>query len=60
MPQGYISAERSIAAAGAAFACPEDDFSGVMCTRNNTSAKYARLVKTAFWKCLLVCGLVVA
>jgi hypothetical protein len=60
MPQGYISAERSIAAAGAAFACPEDDFSGVMRKRVGFDIKYARMIKTALWKCLLVCGLVVA
>ena len=60
MPQGYISAERSIAAAGAAFACPEDDFSGITRKPNSVVFGALRSVKNAFWKCLAVCGFIIA
>jgi hypothetical protein len=54
MVQRYISAEQSIAAAGAAFACVDDDFSDI--SRARTAADNARrhfyfhAMVDRFWK----------
>jgi hypothetical protein len=53
----YVSAERSIAAAGAAFAWVEDDSAHIVKAR---SGSFASSFKRRFWRALLVTGLVVA
>ena len=54
MVQRYISAEQSIAAAGAAFACIDDDFSDISKARaaadNARRYAYFKEVFQNFWK----------
>ncbi len=51
----YVSAERSIAAAGAAFACAEDD--GRTLAASAARAGYGA-VRRRFWRILMIAGLV--
>jgi hypothetical protein len=53
----YVSAERSIAAAGAAFACVEDESAVIVRARGGS---FGSGFKKRLWRLLLVTGLVVA
>jgi hypothetical protein len=56
MVQRYISAEQSIAAAGAAFACVDDDFSDLSKARAAADRAqrytYFKALTERFWKML--------
>jgi hypothetical protein len=56
----YVSAERSIAAAGAAFAYVEDDSAGLTKDRGSPIGRTFRRLRRAAWRALLVTGLVIA
>lgn len=57
----YVSAERTIAAAGAAFACAEDESAGLVKYRGSAGMSgFLGQVRGFFWRALLVTGLVVA
>jgi hypothetical protein len=55
----YLSAERTIAAAGAAFACPDDDFS-VKRYVGRKHAGFGLRFKRMAKKLLIACGLIIA
>jgi hypothetical protein len=56
----YVSAERSIAAAGAAFACAEDDSAWIVKARPKSLFKdFVGAWRGAMWRALLVTGLVI-
>jgi hypothetical protein len=57
----YVSAERSIAAAGAAFACVEDESAAILrVRRESVFGVFVRKVRGVTWRALLVTGLVIA